>query len=343
MHHPASSADHYFALHGIGVHLRCPEVDLCRLIEDGFSYKGAQRVDALDEIHIVLDLAREGELAVPEDALPLDSLDMDVEVFRMDHAYYFRREAMVMRLDPDAVAAEVRYGAAFDATPDTFESALAFFFVNIALVVLLRSHRYFALHAAALEHGGRGLLLTAPSGNGKTTAAVNLMRAGWRYASDDTVLLHETDSTVEVLSFRRDVSVTPDTARIWPELADHEWPPPPGFKPKWRVDIERMLPGQFTPRIVPRLIVMPQLGEGAESRLEPMPAREVLWHLILQSGLFLTPEPDVTRILMDTLRRLMQQCRTYRLIACADLLDAPGRTAELLAEALHTPTGAAGG
>ena len=45
------------------------------------------------------------------------------------------------------------------------------------------------LHAAALQRDGRPLLLTGPSGAGKTTLSLALARAGWSFGSDEIVLL----------------------------------------------------------------------------------------------------------------------------------------------------------
>jgi hypothetical protein len=45
------------------------------------------------------------------------------------------------------------------------------------------------LHAAALQREGRPLLLTGPSGAGKTTLSLALARAGWSFGSDEIVLL----------------------------------------------------------------------------------------------------------------------------------------------------------
>lgn len=52
------------------------------------------------------------------------------------------------------------------------------------------------LHAAALSKGGRGVLLSASSGTGKTTLAAKLVTRGWAYGSDESVALGLGDTTV---------------------------------------------------------------------------------------------------------------------------------------------------
>ena len=60
---------------------------------------------------------------------------------------------------------------------------------GINLVVALRFHCFFMLHAAVLERGGRGLVLPAAPGFGKTTLCAGLALAGWRLLSDEFGLI----------------------------------------------------------------------------------------------------------------------------------------------------------
>jgi hypothetical protein len=55
--------------------------------------------------------------------------------------------------------------------------------------VLAATPHLLTLHAAALQRDGRPLLLTGPSGAGKTTLSLALARAGWSLGSDEIVLL----------------------------------------------------------------------------------------------------------------------------------------------------------
>ena len=56
------------------------------------------------------------------------------------------------------------------------------------------------IHAAALAIGAKSILLLAPSGGGKTTAALNLAEHGWRLIGDDSVVVAEgTDGVIRTL------------------------------------------------------------------------------------------------------------------------------------------------
>ncbi|WP_374649794.1 HprK-related kinase A [Rhizorhabdus sp.] len=55
--------------------------------------------------------------------------------------------------------------------------------------VALGERRYLLLHAAAVERGGRAVILPGESGSGKSTLAALLGEAGWRLLADEFVLI----------------------------------------------------------------------------------------------------------------------------------------------------------
>ncbi len=62
-------------------------------------------------------------------------------------------------------------------------------------IASLVQHRL-VLHAAALEQGGRAVLLPAPPGSGKSTLCAALAHNGWRLLTDESVLLDLDAGTV---------------------------------------------------------------------------------------------------------------------------------------------------
>jgi hypothetical protein len=62
------------------------------------------------------------------------------------------------------------------------------------LQVIFDATPWIAVHAAAIAWRGHGILLAGPGRAGKTSLALAGMRAGWRFAGDDYVLLR-TDAT----------------------------------------------------------------------------------------------------------------------------------------------------
>lgn len=56
-----------------------------------------------------------------------------------------------------------------------------------------RAHSYLLLHAAVVEKNGRGIILPAPPGSGKSTLCAALVCRGWRLLSDELTLVRHED------------------------------------------------------------------------------------------------------------------------------------------------------
>src|ERR687889_579156 len=119
-----------------------------------------------------------------------------------------------------------------------------------ATMVALRRCGLFELHAAGVvepETGG-GLLVVGPSGSGKSTLATQLASAGWRYLSDDALLLHERGALVEARALRRQFALTERTIAAG-VLGGHEdrLSEPAPFDPlKRRFEPQEVFPDGFT-------------------------------------------------------------------------------------------------
>ncbi len=199
----------------------------------------------------------------------------------------------------------------------------------LSLFLLLRRHRFYSLHAAALVYGDVGLLASAASGSGKSTLACNLLRSGWRFLSDDTVLLRPTGQGVAAYAFRIHFSLREDSRALFPELTPH-WQKPTGRDVKQWVPVKKLYPDQAADACLPRVLVFPELSGGTHSRLVPLSNVDALYHLAAQSALALFGR-DTAREHLALLSRLVAQASCYRLLAARDLLDDPDRSHQLLA------------
>jgi len=90
------------------------------------------------------------------------------------------------------------------------------------------------LHAAAVAHGGSGLLLTGPGGVGKSTLAYAAQRAGLDVLTDDTAYV-QLEPALRVWTLGRPLHLAPEAARWFPELADR--PTTLRANGKWRIAV----------------------------------------------------------------------------------------------------------
>lgn len=213
-------------------------------------------------------------------------------------------------------------------------------FWAFGLLRLLRPLGVFGLHAAAVvTPSGRGLLLVGDSGSGKSTLTLGLVRSGWSYVSDDSVLLRSTAGIAEALALRKPLSIISAEAARYPEFEPAMTPTRRASDRKRRLDLRDHCPERFVPRVRPEILLLCRIIEGPDSQLRPVDAVAGLHALLEQSGLQLM-EPSTAGLQLEVLRQLVRQCRIYWLSAGRDLYESPSRLAGLLAncgEGAHGP------
>lgn len=207
--------------------------------------------------------------------------------------------------------------------------------VLAALHLLLRARGLFPLHAAALAHGPHGLLLVADSDAGKSTTAFRLVRHGWRFVSDDSVLLRPAPHGVEAVALRRTFGLDLGAEALFPELAGIE-DRQPSDPAKRSVPVAVLYPEQAALRCRPRVLVFPVIEDRAVSALRPVSGRDALLALAAQSA-FATARPGWATGHLDVLGRLVRQADAYRLHAGRDLLHDPARILALLHDVWPEP------
>ncbi|WP_456426715.1 hypothetical protein [Rhodocaloribacter sp.] len=279
-----------------------------------------------------------GAGAIPEDAEALGMHERGVEAFEAGDRIFLRYGASVAALDPRAGTASARIDP--NLTDEDTRRGLLFDFLILSLLALLRPHGLYLLHAACLVRGGAGLLLSARSGSGKSTLAMSLVHEGWRYLSDDILLLRERDGVVEALGMGRHFRLIPDALERFPDLAARITATET-FTDKHHLDVDALFPGRYTPHTVPRVLVIPEIADRPVSELSPLPPSAALLHMLGQTT-FLARDARLADRHLATLRTLALQMKTYRLKAGRDLYDEPARASDLLAPLLDagpTPGG----
>lgn len=330
----------HYHLHGLRIRSASDHPAVDQMLRRTLRYKGAEATAGADAADLMLDFSLERAApAIPDAARHLgDSEHGDIGVWTTDDRMFLRRGDAMVSLHPASGRAEAALAPDLLAAHATQRRDPLFYLITFSLVILLRYRGWFALHTAALARDGRGLLLVAQSDSGKSTTTLNLVRHGWHYLSDDTVLLRPVGDRVQAHSFRRNFCVDPDATAHFPELAGHDWPPSLSDATKWQVDVELIYPGQFTPTCTPHLLVLPEIADAPESRVEPVDAKVALAQLLDQGAFFLTPDRSIASRHLDLFSQLIDQTRTYRLHAGRDLLEDDRTIHALLAPLLDPNT-----
>lgn len=190
------------------------------------------------------------------------------------------------------------------------------------------------LHAAgAVEPtGGAGVLLVGASNSGKSTLALRLARAGWRYLSDDLLVLHEEgEGRIRARGLRRLFAVSAPTLAgcDLPRLEEALGSPVNSDPDKRRLDPAVVFPGGRAASCEPRAIYFPVITGEAASRVEALGQAEVMTRLLK-----LCPWASFDAAARDHLAflgRLARQARGYVLRAGRDVLADPDSAPALLA------------
>lgn len=309
-----------------------------QLLHRALHYKGAETSSSSGDADATLDFRMDWTPTLPSAKARRVSTSepFGIEIWKTTDRMILSHEDATVNLCPRTGVAQAAIASdLLDVGSNQLDNSLLPYLVAHSLAILLRHCGWFPLHAAGLVRNGRGVLLTARSGSGKSTAALSLVRSGWAYLSDDTVLLRPEDDQVQAYSFRRNFHVDPSMATHFPELNGPDWPSSLGDSSKWQIDMDRIYPGQSVPSCIPRLVVLPEISDTPKSSIEPVDTKPVLEQLISQGAFFLTSSPDTAERHLTVLRRLIGQSHTYRLHAGRDALNEPRTIHKLLAEPLR--------
>jgi len=125
------------------------------------------------------------------------------------------------------------------------------------------------LHSAAVGRGGKAALIVGQSGSGKSSTALTCLLAGMDYLGDDHCLLDLRESPVVHSVY---AAAKLHTARLerFPELATHVVNPAREDGEKGVAILNPAFAAQLPRRLPISAVLVPMIGEGAMSRLEPL-------------------------------------------------------------------------
>lgn len=183
-------------------------------------------------------------------------------------------------------------------------------------VVETSGSRYVLLHAAAAERDGAAVILPARMESGKTTTVSGLLRAGFRYLTDEATAVDP--DTLMIEPYRKTLSIDPGSWSVLPELRPHVPDAVAHYvRSQWHSDPRIVDPDALGSPARARLIVSPRYESGATTELEPLRPVQALLTLAENSFNLV----DHGRRGLQALADVVEGCECYRLTV-GDLDDA---------------------
>lgn len=234
--------------------------------------------------------------------------------------YFFESNGSAVRVAGGARLVEVWVGSGAASRERAALARLVF----EASMVALRRCGLFELHSAGViePETGAGLLVVGPSGSGKSTLTTQLASKGWRYLSDDALLLHRQGELVEARALRRVFALTEQTVAAG-VLSGFEGilSEPAPFDPlKRRFEPHAVFPDRFSESCVPRALFFPVITGEASSRARRLTQSETMRGLLRMCPWACYDRPAAPAHL-GLLARLARQAAGYELRAGTDLLS----------------------
>lgn len=196
-------------------------------------------------------------------------------------------------------------GTAFGYFSPATLAAPAFFrwhFLDLALFFMLEKHGFVGVHGAALARAGRGLVLRAPSGRGKSTLAYAGARRRFKALAEDMVWIAPGGTVL--WGMPQPFHLLPDAVGLFPELAGETCCHQVNGEQKIAVDLERRYPGSTASSAAPAAVILLQRTAGGVSRLAPVEPDEA-WREWLAGGASRESQvPGYERLARDFLARL---------------------------------------
>lgn len=223
-------------------------------------------------------------------------------------------------------------------TPRAIEPLSLATVLSYAINAAMRRCGRFELHAAGLVEpaSGKGMLFIGDSGSGKSTLTMALAGSGWRYLSDDRLLLGEETGEVVAWGWRRVFSLTEETLRICavPHLDEALLGMAIDDPSKCHVEPRIIFPDRMVPWCKPQALFFTRLSGMAKSQIARLMPTEAMTGLLRQCP-WSCYDPGAGRDHLRLLAQLAKHSQAYQLLAGRDLLNESGGAAQLLETCLN--------
>ena len=307
----------YYYFHGIYVITCCDDLSIAERVREIFDYFGLVSVEAIySEPQVTLEFLTKGQsLSILPDA---------IEIAQHYGIKAWKSEGYICLSDRNCTFQPKSYHTGLISIHPSIKDKpdeLSKEFVIYSLIALLRYWDLYAIHGACVAQNEIGCLFVAKSDCGKSTMAFSLVRQGWDYLSDDSILFRSNGKDVEVFPLRKELFLDLDSARYFPEIVAHWQTYQQKTEVKQFLNVEAVYPGRVTTNCVPRILIFPEIVDEPESQLIPSSKAESLF-LLIQQSLFLL-ELNIAPKYIEILKLLVNQTKRYRLLAGRDMKNDP--------------------
>ncbi|MFZ7111193.1 MAG: hypothetical protein ACOWYE_05875 [Desulfatiglandales bacterium] len=152
---------------------------------------------------------------------------------------------------------------------------------------------YQLFHAAAVSYNGRAVVLPAPEGMGKTTLTVQMVKAGFKFLSDEVACMDPERQMVRPYPRKLNINASSCALLKLPEYPEQYLRRSGTYEKEWAIDIEQIVPRSLSPAC-PLAHIIFLRGLGETPRLEPVSPSNALFRLFKYS---FNPEPDPASLL----------------------------------------------
>ena len=179
------------------------------------------------------------------------------------------------------------------------------------------------LHAAAVAHNGRAIMVPANALSGKSTLAAGLVERGCGYLTDELVIIHPRNC--KIVPFPKALSLKKGSFALFEQLGPD--PTGPDYDRVWYVDPEKLRQGSVVKKPTPiGWVILPRFESGAATRVEELTTGETVLGLF-ENTVNITRHKEVG---LDLLIAISKKTQGYRLIfgdldeACKVVLNLVG-------------------
>lgn len=308
-----------FEIHHVVIEFIIDDSRLSDIITDYLSYY-ASKIDRAPDITFSFICRDEPWANVPGDSHWFFNYH-GIAGLSHKNIFFYVCGAAVLVFDPEKMTVEGNITEHLISIPRT----LTHQFINVILMETLRYRNLYYLHAAALEGpGGESIMITGESCVGKTTLTLSLMKNGWKWLSDDTILLRNNGGgKTELLPFTRNFHVPPDLACKIEELkflldAPEYFP----NNSKRALRVEDCYGACVTLLKCPDVVLFPIVAVELESRVEPVNTLDGL-NEIIRSSPYVMFSQKPAKAHLEALKAVVQNARCYRLFSGRDVAENP--------------------